>query len=33
MCLEFAKSWLKKFQVHFINLISKSNGKQLKVTS
>ena len=25
---EFAKTWLKKFQVHFNNLTSKSNGKQ-----
>ena len=33
ICLEFAKTWLKKFQVHFISLISESNGKQLKVTS
>ena len=24
----FAKPWLKKFQVHFNNLTSKSNGKQ-----
>ena len=29
----FAKPWLKKFQVHFNNLTSKSNGKQLKVIS
>ena len=24
---EFAKAWLKKFQVHLENLTSKSNGK------
>ena len=30
---EFAKTWLKKLQVHFNNLTSKSNGKQWKVTS
>ena len=29
----FAKTWLKKFQVHFNNLTSNWNGKQLKVTS
>ena len=29
----FAKTWLKKFQVHFNKLTSKWNGKQLKVTS
>ena len=28
----FAKTWLKKFQVHFNNLTSKLIGKQLKVT-
>ena len=27
------KTWLKKFQVHFNNLTSNSNGKQLKATS
>ena len=30
---EFAKTWLKKFQVHFNNLTSKLNAKQWKVTS
>ena len=30
---EFAKTWLKKFQVHFNDLTRKSNGKQGKVTS
>ena len=30
---EFAKTWLKKFQVHFNDLTSKSNGKHWKVTS
>ena len=30
---KFAKTWLKKFQAHFNNLTSKSNGKQWKVTS
>ena len=29
----FAKTWLKKFQVHFNNLTSNWKGKQLKVTS
>ena len=29
----FAETWLKKFQVHFNNLTSKWNGKQLRVTS
>ena len=29
----FAKTWLKKFQVHSNKLTSKWNGKQLKVTS
>ena len=29
----FAKTWLKKFQVHFNNLTSNWNGKQVKVTS
>ena len=29
----FANSWLKKFQVHFNNLASKSNGKQLKAAN
>ena len=29
----FAKTWVKKFQVHSNKLTSKWNGKQLKVTS
>ena len=29
----FAKTWLKKFQVHSDKLTSKWNRKQLKVTS
>ena len=28
----FAKTWLKKFQLHFNNLTFKLNGKQLKLT-